>query len=167
MPQISCPTHRSSGRVEVTSTRCARAFRGSGELWVRAGAWNGPKMRPLEPLPGVCLAQESPRQWLFPLAPSTQQCIRAPILLHPKTSGWGCRYLGVLWGSITTPSHPPGVRQTHSKGDPRAKDADRARLFSLAAFCCCIHGNTITRDIYIIYILLKLHNQCTKTRVHC
>lgn len=146
-------------------------FTGSGEHWARAGAWNGPKTciisSPPVDFPRLCLvvAQESPKAAAVPLVPpAPSNASKPPILLHPKTLGWGCRYLGVLWGSIT---QSPGVRQTHSKGDPRAKDADRARLFSLAAFCCCIHGNTITRYIYIIYILLKLHNQCTKTGVHC
>lgn len=165
------------GGQEVTPACCAGALTGSGERWVRAGAWNGPKPRgtssPSVDFPRLCpaVAQESPKAVAVPPVlqpPGPPSNASEPhIRLHPKTWGggvatWGCS------GGPQPPQLPPwGVRQTHSKGDPRAKDADRARLFSLAAFCCRIHGNTITRDIYIIYILLKLHDQCTKTGVHC
>lgn len=156
------------GGQEVTSTSyaCSQARESTGPGLV-LGMAPKPASSPPVDFPRLCLvvAQESPKAAAVPLVPpAPSNASKPPILLHPKTLGWGCRYLGVLWGSIT---QSPGVRQTHSKGDPRAKDADRARLFSLAAFCCCIHGNTITRYIYIIYILLKLHNQCTKTGVHC
>lgn len=156
------PPWQGEGGQQVTSPCFHRLRRALGQGWCLNSPQTCIPSSPAMGVPGLCpaVAQESPKAVAAPLVPPAMH----PHPAAPQDLGEGVSLPG---GPQPPQPPPPGVGQTHSKGDPRAKDADRARLFSLAAFCCCIHGNTITRDIYIIYILLKLHNQCTKTRVHC
>lgn len=154
---------RAGGDTNPLCQGFQRLRRALGQGWCLEWPQNASSRAPPWGLSGTGV----PKAVAVPLGPQHPAMHPSPHPAAPQNLGVGVSLPGGAVGVHNHPSHPPGVRQTHSKGDPRAKDADRARLFSLAAFCCCIHGNTITRDIYIIYILLKLHNQCTKTRVHC
>lgn len=166
---------------------------GTGEHWVRGCCfcwrWEQPQnLLYSECLHGstrLCLARchRSSQRLLpasrSPLVPQDRsKASEAPSHRTPKPQGGDVPAVPeALCSGRGSSTHPgQGVRNPHSclhrgrnqhaeaNEDLDPEDAYRAQLFSLAALCCCIHGNTITIYIYIIYILLKLHNQCTKNR---